>query len=73
MSSAGERKAGRMSRKRRDIQAEIDAMSPEAHSERLQLQMASDLKEIRNIIVAWWWLWWIGVVIVVCSTIAASS
>lgn len=45
------------------------------HQDRLEWmleRMASDVREVRNIIVCLWWLWWVGFSIAVLVTVTSS-
>ena len=49
-----------------------DVDRPATHQERLEQTldgMASDMRDVRNIVLCIWWLWWVAVVIAVLATI----
>ncbi len=63
-----------MGRRRLQRERELyEGMPPEDQQEWILLQIATDLREIKGIVVAWWWLFWIGVAVTMIAAITASG
>ena len=45
------------------------------HQERLEQTldgMASDMRDVRNIVLCFWWLWWVAVVVTILAVLLDS-
>lgn len=47
-------------------------MTAADRQEWLLLQIARNMQQVRNIVVAWWWLSWIAAIVVVLATVLAT-